>query len=182
MNRTPFGLLISLSCLLSLTALADSAGGLSWTPPTSWTADAPKPMRAATYKVEPAAGDSDPAECAVFYFGPGQGGDVDANIKRWIGQFSQPDGKPSDGLAKTQKRKINGLNVTTIDLSGTYNASMGPMSPTKVSKPGHRLLGGIVEGPQGAVFFKLTGPTKTMKAAQPSFEKLLGSVKPGLEP
>ena len=182
MNRSSFGLLVSLFSLLSFSARAESAGGLGWTPPASWKVDAPKPMRAATYRIEPTAGDADVGECAVFYFGPGQGGDVDANIKRWIGQFSQPDGKPSEPLAKTQKRKINGLDVTTIDLSGTYAGSMGPagpMSPTKVSKPGYRLLGGIVEGPQGPIFFKLTGPTKTIKAAQPSFEKLLSSVKPG---
>lgn len=179
-NRFARGLVVSLSLLVPLASMADTAGGLSWTPPAKWQTDAPKPMRAATYKVEPAAGDTEPGECAVFYFGHGQGGDVDANIKRWIGQFSQPDGKPSESLAKTAKKKVNGLSVTTIDLSGTYNGSMGPggpMSPTKVSKPGYRMLGGIVEGPQGPVFFKLTGPTKTTKAAEAGFDKLLASVK-----
>jgi hypothetical protein len=128
-------------------------------------------MRAATYKVPAAKGDTEDAECAVFYFGQGQGGSVDDNLKRWYGQFSQPDGKASDAAAKTKKEKIGGLPVTTVDLAGTYTGSsmMGPTTP----KPGFRLLGAIVEGPQGPVFFKLTGPAKTVESSRAAFKKLL---------
>jgi hypothetical protein len=155
---------------------AEVAGGIKWTPPSAWKSQGPRPMRAATYTVPAAPGDKEPGEVAVFYFGPGQGGSVQANIQRWIGQFEQPDGKPSAGKEKTAKRTINGLPVTTIDLSGTYKAAAGPMAPTPVSKPGYRLLGAIVEGPQGAVFFKFTGPAKTVAANQAAFESLLASI------
>jgi hypothetical protein len=128
-------------------------------------------MRAATYAVPAVAGDKEDGECAVFYFGPGQGGGVEANIQRWISQL-ETTAKP-----QTAKKTVAGLPVTTIDLSGTYLASAGPMSPTKTSKPGYRLLGGIVEGPQGAVFFKFTGPVKTVAANQAAFDKLLSSVR-----
>ena len=57
-------------------------------------------MRAASYTIPPAAGDSEGGECVVYYFGSGQGGGVEANIKRWIGQFTAPDGGPADKLAK----------------------------------------------------------------------------------
>jgi len=132
-------------------------------------------MRAATYRVPAAAGDQEDGECAVFYFGPGQGGGVEDNLRRWIGQFEPPDGKPSAPAAQSRKQTINGLPITTIDLSGAYTGAAGPRGP-KVAKPGYRLLGGIVEGPQGAVFFKFTGPAKTVAAARPDFQKLLGSV------
>jgi hypothetical protein len=39
------------------------------------------------------------------------------------------------------------------------------------------LLGGIVSSPSGVYFFKLTGPTKTVKAARDPFLKMLDSVK-----
>jgi hypothetical protein len=114
----------------------------------------------------------------VCYFGPGQGGAVDANIKRWIGQFKQPDNKPSEQRAKTGKRTVNGLQVSTIDLSGTYVQSMGPSAPmAPVNKPNYRLLGAIVEGPQGPVFFKFTGPAKTVAASEATFNTLIQSVK-----
>ena len=47
------------------------------------------------------------------------------------------------------------------------------------SKPvtGHRLLGAIAEGPQGNVFFKLTGPAKTIAAQEGAFEQLLASIQ-----
>ena len=49
---------------------------------------------------------------------------------------------------------------------------MGPKTP----KPGYKLLGAIVEGPGGNVFFKLTGPAKTVEAARADFNKLLKGV------
>lgn len=152
-------------------ARAESAGGLQWTAPTGWKSQPQRPMRAATYAVPAAGGDKEDGEVAVFYFGPGQGGGVEANLQRWVSQF-ETSAKP-----QTAKKTINGLPVTTIDLSGTYLASAGPMSPTKTSKPGYRLLGAIVEGPQGGVFFKFTGPAKTVAAGQAAFDKMLGGIR-----
>jgi hypothetical protein len=43
-------------------------------------------------------------------------------------------------------------------------------------KPGYRLIGAIVEAPEGMVFFKLTGPAKTVQAAKPAFDKMLQSI------
>ena len=54
-------------------------------------------MRLATYQV-PESG-----ECGVYYFGQGQGGGVEANIDRWIGQF-----QGSKDYAKMEKRTISG--------------------------------------------------------------------------
>lgn len=133
-------------------------------------------MRAATYMVPAAAGDSEGGECGVYYFGPGQGGGVDANIKRWIGQFEQPGGKPSDQAAKINKQTTGGLPVTTIDLSGTYTGAGGPTATSKSNKTGYRLLGAIVEGPQGGVFFKFTGPAKTVAANEAKFQAMVKSV------
>jgi hypothetical protein len=133
-------------------------------------------MRAATYTVPRSGGDAEDGEVAVFYFGPGQGGSVDANVKRWIGQFTAPGGGPADKLAKVSKADAKGLPVTRIDLTGTYKPAGGPMMQAGAPKPGYRLLGAIVEGPQGAVFFKFTGPAKTIAAHQAAFEGMIGSI------
>lgn len=159
-------------------AQAQAAGGLSWKVPEGWKTEAPRSMRAATYQIPPVKGDVEGAEVAVFYFGPGQGGAVDANVKRWVGQFKKADGSPADSEAKTKRETFNGLPVTTVDLKGTY-AGGGMMMAPSDPKPNFRLLGAIVEGPEGAVFFKLTGPEKTVAGAQKSFRKLLETVKKG---
>ncbi len=158
-------------------ALAESAAGVSWTPPSSWKPGPEKPMRVVTYAVPAAAGDQEPGECAVYYFGQGQGGSVQANIDRWIGQFQQPSGKSSKDVAQTKKRMIHGLSVTTVDVSGSYGGMGGPMAATHSSKPGYRMTAAIVEAPQGAVFFKFTGPAKTVAGSQATFEKMLDSLK-----
>lgn len=159
--------------LLATSLLAESVAGLKWTAPAGWEAGAPRPMRAASYTISPANGDTAAAECAIYFFGPGQGGSVDANIDRWKGQVSGADGKPAN--AKIAKRTIHGLSVTTIDTSGDYAGMGGPMMASKSVEKNYRLLGAIIEGPGGNVFVKFTGPAKTVAARQVEFEKLLNS-------
>lgn len=129
-------------------------------------------MRAATYPVAPVPGDREGAECAVYFFGLGQGGSIQANIDRWEGQFKAPGGKPA--RAKIAKINIHGLPVTTIDVSGEYSGMGGPAAPP-VLVVDYRLLGAIIEGPGGNVFIKFTGPAKTMATNQPKFQQLLDS-------
>lgn len=131
-------------------------------------------MRAATYSVPAATGDPEAGECAVFYFGPNEGGGVEANIDRWIGQMKQPDGSSSATKAKTRKLE-GGLPITLVDLTGTYLASGGPMMQVTAEHPGFRMIGAIVQGPQGAVFFKFTGPEKTVAANAQAFLSMVES-------
>lgn len=150
------------------------AQGVNWTTPTRWKTNPGSGMRAATYIIPAATGDSEGAECAVF---KNIGGGVAANIKRWIDQFEQADGSPSDSKAKQKKETINGLSVSTVDLTGTFKGGGMAMGQPTAKKPGYRLLGAIVETPQGEIFFKLTGPEKTVNAAQPEFQSLIKSIK-----
>ena len=133
-------------------------------------------MRAATYTIAPASGDKASAECGVYFFGPGQGGTVEANLDRWKSQFKGADGKVAP--AQVAKRTVHGLAVTTIDAAGEYSGMGGPMAASSAPVPGYRLLGAIVAGPGGNVFVKFTGPAKTIAANQQKFEQLLSSFQP----
>ncbi len=162
---------IAAFCLaLSAIAWADGGGGLKWTAPKTWKNDGQtRPMRAATYAV-PNGG-----ECVAYYFGQGQGGSVEANIQRWAGQFRDASGQPVKSAA-TKKKSVHGLPVTTVDVSGAYAAAGGPMMAAQPPKPGYRMLAAIVEGPQGSIFFKFTGPSKTVAANQKDFDAMVDSV------
>jgi hypothetical protein len=155
--------------LLCCTAvlLGEAAAGLQWTPPAGWTAKGPAPMRAATYEI----GD---AECVVYFFGPGQGGTVEANLARWNGQFTLND-KPATG--KTVKKTVHGLNVTTLDVAGTYVATGGMAATPQAPKPETRMLAAIVEGPGGSIFVKFSGPAKTVGANSAKFDSLIASFR-----
>lgn len=154
---------------------AESAAGVRWTAPANWKAEAARPMRAATYSIATVGGEPGVAECVVNYFGPGQGGGIDANIERWRGQVLGADGNPAP--AKIDKRTVRGVPITVVDASGTYTGMGGPMMAGSKPVPGYRLIGAIVEGPGGNVFFKLTGPAKTIAAQQKQFEQLLASIQ-----
>jgi hypothetical protein len=43
-------------------------------------------------------------------------------------------------------------------------------------KPGYKLYGAIVEAPEGTVFFKMTGPGKSVEAAEAEFDAMIGSL------
>jgi hypothetical protein len=158
---------------LASVLLAETVAGLRWTPPVGWKSEGTAPMRAATYRIPPAPGDPEGAECVVYFFGAGQGGSVQANIDRWKGQFTQPDGKPA--AAKTQQRTIHGLPVTTIDVSGQYSGMGGPMATSRTVKARYRLLGAIIENPGGNVFVKFTGPERSITVNERNFTQLLDS-------
>jgi len=146
-----------------------SVAGIEWKVPAGWKTQEPRPMRVVTYSI-PASGSSEDGECGVFYFGTGQGGDAAANIERWKNQFEM-DSKPEE--SSTTK---GDLKITTVKASGTYLAPGGPMMQSQGKKPNYRLHGVIVEGPQGSVFFKITGPSGAINAAESDITKLMDSI------
>jgi hypothetical protein len=162
-------LLAAAAALAAPAPVKGRAGGVSWQVPARWTEQPARQMRVATYTV-PAAAGSEAGECAVFYFGPGQGGSIDANVERWSRQF---EGSPA---AERTTRRVSGLEVTEVSLAGVYLAPGGPSMQSQGKKTGYRLLGAIVAGPEGNVFFKLTGPEATMKAGAADLRALLASL------
>jgi hypothetical protein len=172
--------------LLALVARAIAAGevrtqaaGLRFVLPADWVrVPAPSDVRAAQWRIPRGPKDTEDGELILFFFGPGQGGTADANLDRWYGQFTQPDGRPSREAGVVTTRTVRGLKVTSVDLSGTYSAgAMGAGSGAK-PKPGSRLLGAIVEGDGGPWFFKAIGPDATMAGAKAGFEALLSALEP----
>lgn len=155
-------------------AVPNTVAGITWLTPEGWASGGDRPMRIATYLIDPADGK---AECAVFYFGSGQGGDVDANIARWIRQVAQPDGSDSQAKAKHGTIASECCEIKTIEVDGTYLFSAGPMMQVQEERPDYILLGGIAPAPEGNVFFKLTGPKIKAEQWRASFNALLKSIK-----
>ena len=148
----------------------NSAGGIVWSYPSRWVKGEQRMMRAATYTVPAAQGDAEGGECAVFYFGSQQGGTVDMNIERWGSQFEN-----ANQAAKTTM-KVSDVNITRVQMAGTYLAPSGPMMESQGKKENFVLLGAIAEAPEGMVFFKFTGPAKTVEGAQAEFDAMIQSV------
>ena len=149
--------------------------GLTWKVPGGWTEEAPSSsMRRAQYRIPGSAG---AAECVVFYFGPGQGGDAKANAARWASQFHRADGGPVGDALKTRETKVGDIPVLLVEVTGTYAGGMG--SPTGTERPNYMLLGAIAQGPDANWFFRATGPHATLEAQRAAFDGLVRSIKRG---
>lgn len=149
------------------------AGGLTWEAPAPFERRAPRSsMRVADYGI---AGDPD-AELGVFYFGADQGGSVDANMARWVGQITQRDGSATQ--PKRSQRTVDGVEVELIEARGMYSGGMAmPGAPAPSAQPDAMLLGAIAKGPEGSVFFKLVGPRPALESARGAFDELVGSIR-----
>ena len=154
----------------SLGSTTGATAGIRWTIPKRWTDEGQRPMRIATYGVAASQGDPEGGECAVFYFGSNQGGNVDQNIDRWVSQFE------ANGMPARVTKTVDGMNVTLVQIAGAYLAPGGPQMQSTGKKDNFRLLGAIVEGPQGMVFFKFTGPARTIGEAEGEFNAMIASL------
>lgn len=153
-----------------------TVAGVTLAPPAGWQERPAGGMRKAQYALPKVEGDADDGELVIFHFGGG-GGSVEDNIARWCGQFERPDGKPAREAAKVEKKTIAGLEVHLVELDGTYVAETRPGSGQRHRKEGWRLLAAIILGPEGPLFVKLVGPTKTLEASREAFQKYIESAK-----
>lgn len=103
----------------------------------------------------------------------GAGGGVEANIERWYGQFTQPDGGSTRERAKVKKIKVAGEDVHLVDISGTYKDQRGPMAPA-VQRPQYRMLAAIIPTKSaGTYYVKLYGPQRTIADHEKAFVTMI---------
>lgn len=104
------------------------------------------------------------------------GGDIDANINRWKGQFSGGDDK--SGTVET--KQIGAITVHLVDINGTFADSMGRgpfMGGKKIQRENHAMTGAILETKEGRKFFvKLIGPRDVVQANRDAFAAMIDSI------
>ncbi|QDT64507.1 hypothetical protein [Calycomorphotria hydatis] len=141
-------------------------GDITLKVPASWESEEPSNrLRLAQFVIPSAEGVEEPTELVISFFGGGGGG-IDANITRWIGQFSN-EGRQ----VKVTKGTSDQGTYYLADLKGTYNKSIGPPFLRKTqAMPGSQMIAVIlqVEG-KGNYFLKLVGPAESVA---PQIDKL----------
>lgn len=156
---------------LNGTGEATTVAGLRWVVPTKWEKKPPaNDMRAAEFNI---AGDNGEVALVTFsnFGGAGRGGNIQSNIDRWKAQFRNPEtgGEPE---FKQKKRKVGGITVELIDIVGTYKDGM-PGQNQVTERAGYAMRGAIVDGPQGFVFIKMTGPYETVVSTRDDWYQLI---------
>lgn len=147
-------------------------GGLVMPKPVTWQWQAPTvQFRALQYAVPTKVAGASDAELVFSVFAAGDGGPMDANVKRWISQFRAEDGSPAEAVIADST--VNGIAVKTIELTGLYQG-MGQAAP----RPGIRQLGAILRTTNGTVFIRLVGPDATVESWRSDFEAMIAGVHP----
>jgi hypothetical protein len=144
----------------------DERPALTWKAPSSWTlVPSPNGMRLATYKLPHTGADKAETELVVTR----AGGDVESNVKRWIGQFD-----PSSYTLKETHKTVRGIKVTLTQIDGKYKG----MDGTSQARDGWSMLAAIVETTGQFYFFKMLGPSSSVHAAAKPFDEMIASVSP----
>lgn len=162
---------LSLFTLATLSASADegqvAVGGLTFKFAAPWkSVESASPMHAATLECKPEGAES-PIKAVFYFFGAGQGGDIDANVTRWYGQFEGEPEKSREEIAAGDK------TITVVKGIGTYMD--GPAFGAKTPKADYALLGAIVPAAEANVFIKLTGPKAIVMKLLDGFKKMAAS-------
>lgn len=190
MIRHTFRITVPFAALLSLSAsprlLSDDKPNvevqikdLKLVVPAAWKQEEPSNnLRLGQFKIDPVEGDKEAAELVISSFAGGGGG-VDANLKRWINEFS-----PQGRKVKLSKGESEQGVYYLCDLTGTYNKRVGPPIAGKTAPvPGSRALEIILQVPDKNIYFlKLTGPEKTVGAAEAALKQSIGADPKSEEP
>ena len=140
-------------------AAANTAAGavttLHWDAPKDWKEMPAGQMRVAVFR----ANDDPPVDVTVIPLGP-ESGALLPNVNRWereIGVGPSPEAKLPE---LTRQTKVNGLDVTSVDLSGAEK----------------RTLAAIVPFNGRVWFFKMQGPLAVVEKQKANFESFVNSL------
>lgn len=170
--RSFFQLALMAFCGLALDAVAANesfkVSEFTFQRPVEWKWVQPSSsMRKAELAV-PAGSHPEGAEVVFFYFGTQGAGGVEANVSRWLGQFSEPR---TEANTQVDRKTVNGFRIHYVQTEGTYQSG-SPFGP-KTSKAGFAMLGAIVEGKEGPVYIKMTGPKPLVMQSHQILKKLV---------
>jgi hypothetical protein len=147
-----------------------ASGKLELTAPANWVRKQPR-TRIVQYEFAIPAAKGDPINGRLTVMAAGGG--VEANIERWFGQFTQPDGSSTKKRGKVKTKQVAGQDVHLVDISGTFKDQRGPVAPA-VQRPKYRMLAAIIETQSaGDYFVKFYGPEKTVAENEKAFFNMI---------
>lgn len=147
--------------------VAFRVGSLRFDRPESWKWVKPS----GTFRVaqlEKKAPDGTPLVITFSRFPLGEGASVQANIDRWISQFTQTTGAP-EVISHTGTERP----FTLVRILGTMKGGV-PGGPAK-ELPQAMLRGAILEADGELVIVKLAGPASAVRSGEKDFDALISA-------
>jgi hypothetical protein len=171
-----FGALVGLSAAAEDKGTVVELDGVSSRTPADWKQEEPAGrMRFAQFRLTKKGDDKYDAEVVIF---KGIGGSTKDNINRWKSQFTPPEGKAIDDVAKVEQIKIGDREATALDVHGTYLMKTRPFDPNDKGekRPDYRMVAIQLEG-KTPYQIRLVGPASTIEAYKKGFDEWLRNFK-----
>jgi hypothetical protein len=176
-NRRTFVVALILAAAFGRDVLAQTTITLldyHTTVPSGWVARAPSSSSRLAQFVLSGSDSTNNAEVIVFFFGKTQGGNVEANLARWRGQFSTTDGSP---VPERVARDSSGtFPITIAEFRGTYRRGIGAGASDSV-RAGQALVAAIAETPRGTLFIQLFGAAGRVTSERESFVQFVKGLR-----
>ena len=147
----------AMQVLPGMQSFADSASGISYQTPDSWTEFPPSSIRKANFTIDNASGT---AEVSITVF-PGDVGGTLANINRWRQQI---------GLSSIDQVSLN-ENISSIIISNHQGYF------TKLEGNTESILGGILPFHGSTWFIKMQGNILAIDKEVDTFKSFLSSIR-----
>lgn len=142
--------------------------------PRGWESRAPSSTSRLAQFILAGSDSANAAEVVVYFFGPAQGGNVEANLARWRGQFSMPDGSPVS--EKVTRDSSGAFPITIAEFRGTYRRGIGTGMADSV-RTGQALVAAIAETPRGTMFIQLFGAASRVAREREPFVQFVKALR-----
>jgi hypothetical protein len=152
-------------------------GPLSAAPPAEWKSEKPA-NRLRSHQFKLASGDEALADAEVIVM-PESKPKPDLVFPGWKSQFTPPDGKTIEEVAKESTLEVAGATLHILDVSGTWKYKERPFDPKSKleSKPEYRAIWVIVATKEEATHVRLSGPEKVVEKHKKAFDGWLKAMK-----
>jgi len=147
-----------------------TVGGLIFTPASQWTDHGVQGKKAAFYTYGPLKDDPYPSRLAVYYVPYDEAADYLDYFAIWLERMEYSHLKDPTSAAIRHDREADSMTVHVQSLFGGYYPEAEEHVEGEIlPRDPYRMLGVVVEAPDGLVLFELSGPDYTARVMIEAF-------------
>ena len=148
--------------------------GARLVPATGWRELPPSKTANRKFSFGPLENDTDSSIATVYF--PGEKDQITVNQARkaWISRLSYNDSRNPESAALVHERQVDGMTAHVLSILGDYSPPDG-----SADKPlsNYRLVGIVIEAPEGNLYLELAGPDYTARIMIEAFMTMVYQTK-----
>jgi hypothetical protein len=153
-------------------------GGLGYRPSLTWKYQGQTGDTAAWFTYGPLGDDTRQASLTVHFVPEDEAPEYTEYFAYWLSLMDYSNLENPESAALRHDRQADGMTVHVQSLYGPYEPPPGQLGPDESSPlPRHRLVGIVVEAPEGLVLFELVGPDHTARVMIEQFMNMIFRLK-----